>query len=72
MPRDMRTVVHTKGILHVETPLGVVNIYVGLHDRRHRRVEAVGMTPRRYVGEPKVMLTSDARFVECSHTLHTA
>lgn len=60
---DMKTVVHRRGILHVETPLGIVNIHVGLGDARGRRVETVMMDPNRYAGEKKVYLRTN-RFVE--------
>lgn len=61
--RDMKSISHRRGILHVETPLGIVNIHVGLTDRRGRKVEAVSMLPNRYSGEPKVIV-SGSRFVE--------
>ena len=61
---DMKTVVHRRGILHVETPLGVINIHVGLCDARGRRVEAVSMNPNQYAGENKVRVRGH-RFVEC-------
>lgn len=60
---DMKSVSHRSGILHVETPLGIVNIHVGLTDRKGRRVEAICMLPNRYAGEPKV-LVSGSRFIE--------
>lgn len=50
-------------ILHVETPLGIVNIHVGLHDTRGRRVESVTFRPNDYAGERKVRLIG-TRFVE--------
>lgn len=50
----MKTIRHRKDILHVETPLGIVNIYVGLSDRLGRRVEYVETIPNRYAGEPRV------------------
>lgn len=61
--RDMRTVTHRRGILHVETPLGIVNIHVGLNDRRGRRVEAVLMRGNNYSGEPLVKVVGN-RMVE--------
>lgn len=60
--RDMKSMSHRRGILHVETPLGIVNIHVGLTDRRGRAVEAVSMLPNRYAGEPKVIV-SGSRFI---------
>lgn len=50
--------------LHVETPLGLVNIVVGLHDRHGRRVENIALLPNHYSGEPKVVLRNGRRFVE--------
>ena len=50
----MKTVSHRKGILHVETPLGIVNITVGLSDRSGHRVESIEVLPSCYAGEPKV------------------
>lgn len=50
------------GCLHVETELGIVNIYTGLHDARGRAVEAVSMRPDSFAGEPKVVV-SKGRFV---------
>jgi hypothetical protein len=66
MSRDMKTVVHRKGLLHVETPLGIVNIHVGLHDRKSRRVEAITVSGNNYAGEPKVALRGyhNTRLVE--------
>ncbi len=54
---DMRTVVMSergKSLLHVETPLGIVNIRIGLHDAEGRRVNAVEIIPNEYAGEPRV------------------
>src|ERR1041384_5361304 len=42
--------------LHIETPLGIVNITIGLHDADGRRVVSVETIPNDYVGEPKVTL----------------
>jgi hypothetical protein len=41
-------------LLHVETPLGIVNIRVGLHDVEGRRVDSVEVIPNGYAGEPRV------------------
>lgn len=60
---DMKSISHRDGILHVETPLGIVNIHVGLSDRNGRTVEAVSMIPNRYAGEPKVVVRG-SRFVQ--------
>jgi hypothetical protein len=41
--------------LHIETELGIINIYVGLTDAKGRKVEAVEILPDdHYAGEPKV------------------
>ncbi|MFH0908902.1 MAG: hypothetical protein V1929_09075 [bacterium] len=56
-------------ILHVETPLGVVNIQVGLHDAQGREVVSISVCPQHFAGEPKVMLRgwSNTRLVQCKH-----
>lgn len=51
--------------LHVETPLGIVNIIVGLTDHEGRRVDAIQIIPNRYAGEPFVMVDGgNTRLVE--------
>lgn len=50
-------------VIHVETPLGIVNIHLGLEDRHGRRVENVQMQPNDYAGELPVR-TIGNRFVE--------
>jgi hypothetical protein len=61
--RDMKVVRPGRAnIIHVETPLGIVNIYVGLHDLKGRRVERVSMIPNS-IGEHPVILRP-GRFVE--------
>ena len=52
--RKMKTIVHKEGLLHVETPNGIVNIYAGLIDRLGRNVDAVTVDPDKYKGEKKV------------------
>lgn len=42
-------------VVHIETPLGVVNIHVGLSDRLGRRVENVMVSGNNYSGEPLVV-----------------
>lgn len=60
----MKRVVLKRGQrLHVETPLGIVNIYTGLTDRLGREVENVSMSEDRMVGEPKVVRRG-CRFVK--------
>lgn len=53
----MRTIVARKNdeIIHIETSLGLVNIYLGLHDRLGRRVENVSITPNSIVGVQRVV-----------------
>lgn len=50
-------------IIHVETELGIVNIYVGLTDAGGRKVETVEMIPNQYAGETEVLVIG-RRFVE--------
>ena len=56
--RDMRTIVPRKKdrIIHIETALGIVNIWLGLTDSQGRRVERVEILTDAYAGEPKVIL----------------
>ena len=56
--RDMRTIVPRRKdrIIHVETALGIVNIWQGLMDSQGQRVERVEILPNDYAGEPKVIL----------------
>lgn len=51
-------------LLHVETPLGIVNIYLGLTDIKGRRVERVDMLPNNYSGERKVVVYKRCVFRE--------
>lgn len=62
-----RATVGKDELLHVETPLGIVNIRTGLTDRHGRRVDSVEIIPNRYAGEPKVLRRglSNTRLVEC-------
>ena len=53
--RDMRIIVLRKNCLHVETPLGIVNIRVGLQDLKGRRVESVEVIAPRLSGELKIV-----------------
>jgi len=43
------------GVLHVETPLGIVNIRVGLTDMRGRAVESIQVIPDGHAGEKKII-----------------
>ena len=62
----MKTICHHKGCLHIETPLGIVNITVGLHDKYGRRVESVQVIASRYAGEPKIIRSgyANTRLIE--------
>lgn len=62
----MKTIVLRKGKLHIETPLGIVNITVGLTDSRGARVDSIAVTPNAYAGERKVSLDgySNTRLIE--------
>ena len=48
-------------VIHIETELGIVNIYVGLCDRFGRKVESVEVIPDNFAGEPKVRLIPHKR-----------
>ncbi len=43
------------GFLHIETPLGIVNVRAGEIDNRGRRVDSVQVIPDEYVGEKKIV-----------------
>ena len=62
---EMQTVKVKRGnkIIHVETRLGIVNIYLGLTNREGQAVETVSMNPNRYAGERKVIVRG-YRFVQ--------
>jgi hypothetical protein len=51
----MKTVSLKNGLLHVETPLGVINIRVGLVDSTGRRVDSVTVTPDEIIGDKKII-----------------
>jgi hypothetical protein len=53
-------------LLHIETPLGIINIRVGLHDSQGRRVESIEVIPNDYCGDPAVRLRGrhNTRLVE--------
>ena len=63
----MKRVVLRKGILHVETPLGIINIRVGLADGTGRAVDSIEVIPNNYAGEPKVLRKgyANTRLVRC-------
>jgi len=51
----MKTMSLKDGLLHVETPLGVINIRVGLTDSAGRRVDSVTVTPDEISGDRKII-----------------
>lgn len=54
--KDIKTVRPGRArLVHVETSLGIVNIYVGLRDAAGRRVERVEIIPNDYAGERRVI-----------------
>jgi len=55
MSRDFKTVNLKRGKLHIETPLGVVNIRVGLTDSMGRRVDSITVGATIDPGEKKVI-----------------
>lgn len=55
--------------IHIELPLGIVNLYPGLHDNRGRRVDAIEILPDdHYAGERIVRRYGD-RLVETKQIL---
>ncbi|KKN74115.1 hypothetical protein LCGC14_0394550 [marine sediment metagenome] len=42
-------------VLHIETPLGIVNIRVGLRDLKGRAVDSIQIIPDQCPGEQKVV-----------------
>jgi hypothetical protein len=59
----MKTVKPGKAdVVHVETPLGIVNIHVGLHDVDGRRVENVSVQCNDYAGEPTVRIDGNLKY----------
>lgn len=66
---DFKTVVLRDGCLHVETPLGIVNIRVGLSDIHGRRVDSIETIPNAYAGERVVRVRGyrNTRMVELKH-----
>jgi hypothetical protein len=51
----MKTVSLKNGLLHVETPLGVINIRVGLVDSTGRRVDSITVTPDELTDGKKII-----------------
>ena len=52
----MKVIRHERGCLHVETPLGIVNIRVGLSDSKGRAVDSIVVVPDAFMDQPKVVL----------------
>lgn len=52
----MRRIAHKTGLLHIETPNGIVNIRAGLRDSQGRSVDSIEILPDAYEGEPAVTL----------------
>ena len=57
MNREFKSISHRRAgqCLHIETPLGIVNIRVGLSDMRGRLVDSVEVIPSNGAGDPKVI-----------------
>jgi hypothetical protein len=51
----MKTVNLEDGLLHVETPLGVINIRAGLTDSMGRRVDSITVTPDEITSGKKII-----------------
>lgn len=67
MARRQRSVTVKAGdLLHVETPLGIVNIRAGLTDSLGRRVDSIETLPNDYAGEPRVEIAglANTRLIE--------
>ena len=62
----MKSVRHDRGCLHIETPLGIVNIRVGLTDSKGRSVDSIVVVPDAFMDQPKVVLhgRSNTRLVQ--------
>lgn len=61
--KGMKSIAHNSGVLHVETPLGIINIRAGLADTQGRRVVAIETIPDR-IGNVSVHVLPDGRIVE--------
>ncbi len=44
-------------LLHIETPLGIVNIRINLHDLKGRPVNSIEVIPSNTQGDPKIKLS---------------
>lgn len=59
----MKRISHRNGVLHIETPEGIINIYTGLHDDKGREVTTVEAIPDdRFAGERKVRCSPGCHF----------
>lgn len=56
VPKDLN-------LIHIETPLGIVNIRLNLHDRSSRRVEVIELVGSKRVGE-KIVKSTNRKLVE--------
>lgn len=65
----MKRVSHHKGLLHIETDLGIINIRVGLTNMKGQKVESIKVIPDHYHGGKKVMRYGlcNTRLVQCKH-----
>lgn len=59
----MKSIQHNAGTLHVEAPLGIINIRTGLTDAQGRRVLAVELIPDR-IGSAPIHVLPDGRMIE--------
>lgn len=66
----MKTISLRSGLLHVETPLGIVNITAGLADRKGRAVDSIEVLPTAGAGELKVVRRglANTRFIQLETT----
>jgi hypothetical protein len=62
----VKTIYLENRMLHIETPLGVVNVRANLSDFKGRRVVSVEVLPDQFCGEKKVVRKGSAntRLVE--------
>ena len=63
----MKRIVAKNGeLVHIETPLGIINIRAGLSDQKGRKVDSIEILKNEYVGENKVRLDGyvNSRLIE--------
>lgn len=71
----MRRITHygkRDNLLHVETPLGIVNIRVGLRNAKGQRVESIELVPNRFAGHPEVWTDEHGRHIACLRFIESA